>query len=78
MTKLQALFIKYWYIKQECSYRIIHEMYQKRYIPEKDWWVNPQMNKILMLKGPHGNQLKGRDLVNQAQLKLNEVWEIEL
>lgn len=77
MTKLQALFIKYWYIKQECSYRMVHEMYQRRYIPEKDWWVNPCSLKF-NIKGPHGNQLKGRNLVNQAQLKLNEVWEIEL
>ena len=73
MTHFQALVVKYWRVREEYSWRMVHALWQKRYVPKEQWWFNDGLLKIDNDKTfPHGNQIYGMDLCEEAMGLLNE------
>jgi len=76
MTRFQALFIKLLRVRWDYSWRAVHAAYQVRYINKESWWFNPSLLKIIPDKSqPHGNQIVGMDLCNDAINMLGEKVE---
>ena len=85
MTKFQALVIKYWRVREENSWRMVHYLYQKRYVPREKWKypsVIHTADAFMEIFGyrreeyPLGIQAEGRALCYEAQKLLNENWEL--
>lgn len=82
MTKYQALVIKVWRVRQDYSWRAIHAAWQYRYIPKEKWWFNQALIKAhktykdkigeMDYSYPHGNQINGMDLCEEAMKFLGE------
>ena len=85
MTKFQALVVKYWRVREEYSWRMVHALWQKRYVPKDQWFYNQAIinahNNFPEILGeynydyPDGNQIYGMDLCGEAMELLNEKVE---
>ena len=85
MTRFQALFIKLLRVRLDYSWRAVHAEWQKRYLPEEEWYYNSAITPEIRAMWyaiigetddrPDGNQLVGIRLCEEAMNYLGE--EIE-
>ena len=85
MTHYQALFIKVLRVRWGYSWRQVHKMWQLRYVPKEDWWFNNAIVKShedfshiigeMNWNIPHGHQIRGMELCNEAMDLLGETVE---
>ena len=57
MTRFQALYVKYCRVRLECTYRTVHKMWQRRYVPKEEWWHNEANDRFRsdLIKSFDGN-----------------------
>ena len=68
MTRFQAIYIKYCRVRLECSWRAVYAMYVNRYTLRVTFNLSRQFQI---------NQIKGRELCNEAELLLGESFDEE-
>lgn len=75
MTQEIAEDIKRWRVEEEYTWRSVHREYQKKYIPEEQWYFNEIMVERFGKSEPSGHQMDGIELCHAAMLFLGEKVE---